>query len=419
MPDLEIPVVRYAARSGVRQVDGKTELGLATASPEAFLDAYVERADVLCAALLRVADVAVTRFHEYLTAAQLAAVMDPIITTGDGVLRFESLSACCGVAARLDVLPGGLEATVEQAGTTNVDLGLEMRRLLAGVGGRDPLRLVAGEHGLEAHTLSGQAHERPVALPERWVRSLSELQVIASGMTLRAELDPRQARAFLTELPVRTAHRETCWVQQVPRGLRLGASQTSGAFPIGGPERLKPLAALLRHASALRVYAAELVDEGGRAGTASSWWELVLPHGRFGLALSPYTARGFSGEGAGLGDLARQTPQASLAAQGQLGYDLAEGRFFSRTLPFVVDVLEANPRLDRARGLVSTGRVRVDGDRVLVVGSRGEYAVRLTSDGSPDGCTCPWFGQHRGSRGPCAHALAARMHVDGSARDDR
>ena len=28
-----------------------------------------------------------------------------------------------------------------------------------------------------------------------------------------------------------------------------------------------------------------------------------------------------------------------------------------------------------------------------------------------DRCTCPWWGKHRGTRGPCKHVLAARMAV--------
>lgn len=393
----------YAAHSALRTVGNRTEVGLATTGPATFLDGMAERADVVSAALLRVADVAATRFYVFQTAADLRA-QDPIITTGEGVARFESLSMCSGVAARLDVLSDGLELSTERPGTTNVDLGPDMRHLLAAVRRRDPMRLVVGETGLDVHTLDGQAHERTVDLPQRWIRSLAELQVIASGMTLRMELDARRLRSFLQALPAHTSPRESFWAQPVPDGLRLGAGRTPGAVAVGGPERLRILEPLIRHATALRVYA----PEGGLGATAS-WWELALPNARFGLGLSPHTARGFSGEGALLEDLAGGSSQAELAAQGQLGYDVAEGRFFARTLPFGLDVLKANPRLDKARMLVETGKVRIDGDRVLVASSKGEHAVRLGAAGEPDGCTCTWYGTHRGDRGPCAHVLAARI----------
>ena len=33
-----------------------------------------------------------------------------------------------------------------------------------------------------------------------------------------------------------------------------------------------------------------------------------------------------------------------------------------------------------------------------------------------DTCTCPWWGRHQGTRGPCRHVLAARMVLAGNAR---
>jgi predicted nucleic acid-binding Zn finger protein len=399
----------YANRSELRTVGDQTELGLVTTAPDTFLDGMVERADVLAAALLRVADVAATRFYVFATAAQKAAWADPIITTGDGIARFESLSLCCGVAARLDVLGDGLELSTERAGTTNVDLGPDVRHLLAGVLRRDPMRLVVGENGLDVHTLDGQAHEHTVHLSQRWIRALAELQVITSRMTLQLELDAHHLRAFLQTLPAHTSPHGSFWAQPVRGGLRLGTSATPGAVALGGPERLRALAPLLRHSTAVRVYAP---DGGGDA--ASSWWELVLPHARLGLGLSPETARGFSGEGALLEDLLEESPQAELAARGQLGYDVAEGRFFARQLPFGLDVLKANPRLEKAQRLVAAGKVRIDGDLILVAGTRGDHVVRLGADGGPDRCTCRWYAAHQAGRGPCAHVLAARVATGGT-----
>lgn len=396
----------YAARSSTGTDADGSRLGLATTAPELFLAGTVERADVLAGALLRIGEIAATRFYSPVTAPRLAELADPIITTGDGVVRFESLSTCCGVAAPLDLLRGGAELDVERAGTTNVDVGPHLRHLLAQVRRRDPMHVVVGPDGLGVRTLDGTVFERRVELPERWVRSLAELQVLTSRMTLRLELDHREARAFLAGLPRRTGPRETFWLHRVVGGTRLGAAGGPGAVAVGGPERLRVLEALVRHATALRVYAPEPTD-----GPAATWWELELPHARFGLGLSPHAARAFSGEGALLDDLAADVPQAHLAAQGALGYDVAEGRFFARTLPFATDVLRSNPRLARARRLLDRGAVRRDGDRLLVRGSGTQHVVELAAGGGVDRCTCTWFADHLESRGPCAHVLAARLHL--------
>jgi hypothetical protein len=393
----------YAARSAVRSSGGRTEVGLATTEPETFLDGCMERGDVVAAALLAVGTVAATRFYAFLTAAQRAELIDPIITTGNGTVRFESLSACCGVAARLDLLPDGIDADTTHPGTTNVDLGPRMRQLLAGVLRHDPLHLRVGEFGLEARTLTGEAHERKVDLPDRWIRSLAELQVLASRMTPRVELDAAQARSFVRSLPVKTSYHGTLWAQPAVGGLRLGTTKTAGAVALGGPERLRPLAGVLRHATRLRVYAADA------DGPAPSWWELDLPHARLGLGLSPETSRGFSGEGALLTELAADGPDAYLAASGMLGFDLAQGGYFPRVLPFGLDVLRAHPRLEKARTLVADGGVRTEGDHLVVRGTRFDHVVRL---GPPATCTCAWYAEHRGSRGPCAHVLAARVFAD-------
>ena len=105
---------------------------------------------------------------------------------------------------------------------------------------------------------------------------------------------------------------------------------------------------------------------------------------------------------------------AALALSGIVGYDLAEGGFFRRELPFDLGRTERlQPRLRAARRLVEQGAVRIDtaGSRSVaawVAGAGGvEYRVRSTADGWT--CTCPWYGRHRGDRGPCKHVLAVQL----------
>src|SRR5690606_10950071 len=118
-------------------------------------------------------------------------------------LRFESFSACGGVYARLDLLGGALDGEVFDRGTTNVDVNGPLREALARVGPRDPLHLGVGVDELIVTTLDGAVVEKKVPLPERWLRGFAEVQVIAAGMDLRAELPGMAAVRFLRSLPKR------------------------------------------------------------------------------------------------------------------------------------------------------------------------------------------------------------------------
>ena len=105
----------YAHESTLDTVSGATDLRLATSGGTTstgarrhpyFFDGFVERAEILATGLLVVARVARTRF--YTPPGRLAAIRraaDPIVTSNGDRLRFESLSACCGVYCRLDALP--------------------------------------------------------------------------------------------------------------------------------------------------------------------------------------------------------------------------------------------------------------------------------------------------------------------------
>lgn len=104
-----------------------------------------------------------------------------------------------------------------------------------------------------------------------------------------------------------------------------------------------------------------------------------------------------------------------LAASGGVGYDLAEQSFFNRELPFTVTG-EDHPRLRDARTLVAEGKVTLTPTGAMIGGGadpddKGASATghRVTFASPRDLCTCPWWGKHQGTRGPCKHVLAARM----------
>ena len=146
---------RYARPSVVGVCQGRPELLLATSGGRTlggpvdhprFFDGFLGHAEQMAAGFLTVARVARTRFH--VPPGMLAAILraaDPVVTSNGDRLRFESCSACCGVHARLDVLPGALDGRALGTGTTNVDFNPPMREALARIGGLDPLQLSVGE----------------------------------------------------------------------------------------------------------------------------------------------------------------------------------------------------------------------------------------------------------------------------------
>jgi hypothetical protein len=415
-----------------------------------FFDGFLTAPIAAAAAILTVADVAAARFDQ-----SAGTSLDPVVTADGGLLRLESFSGCCGVYARLDILPPGLDGDDVGHGTTNVDVNPPLRRALAVLGGLDPLRLTVGPEELEVTTFDGRFVEKRVPLPRRWLRGFAEAQVLAAGLALRAEVPAAQAAALLRTMPRpvrRSGARTTRWVVPAGRGLRPASRPAPGTVCLPGVERLSVLLPVLRHATAVRLYApADAAEE-----PAAVAWEARLPGMRLVLMLSPDAYRGFSGEGGVLGDLAAGTaaddaadllaalpawePKVEVAglsrqtglppdrvraaltvlgASGQIGYDLAEEAYFRRQLPWSAGAAEAyNPRLRAARALVADGAVRLDG-ALARVGRGDQVNLVRTDDTGRLSCTCQWWAQYRGGRGPCRHVLAVRIVRDSTTEETR
>ena len=347
----------------------------------------------------------------------------------------------------MDFLPAALDGERVGRGTTNVDFNAPMRAALARVRDADDLGLAIGADAVELTRGAESVVERKVALPLRWLRGFVEVQAFQARMVRRLEVAGPEAIRFLRSLP-RGAGAGSAWVVAAGAGLRLSRAAGGGGVRVGGVDRLRVLDGLARHARSLRIYADE--------ATGASARELDLDETRFHLILSPDPARGFSGEGQVLADLAggpgeavlarvraalrweaRVEPArlvadfdlepeavagalAALGTRGLVGFDLAEGAYFHRELPFDLALVEAlHPRLADARRLVAEGGVRVarcDGDRteVFVPGTAVEHRVLITGDSTS--CTCPWYAKHRGERGPCKHVLAAQLVLEQAAR---
>lgn len=444
-------VYRYLEPSSLR-LDGSTaDLVLATSGGRVpagavehprFFDGFLGHAEQMATALLVVARVARTRF--YVPPGMLAAILraaDPVVTSNGDRLRFESFSACAGVYARLDVLPGALDGPALSTGTTNVDVNPPLREALARVGGGQTLHLEVGRD-VTVTTAEATVTEEKVALPDRWLTGFAEVQVAGSGMTPVLEVGAAEARQLLRALPRATGARSApLWAVPAGRGVRLTAAPDREAACLAGPGRLRVLEPLLRFATSLRAYAPAESDDGR---PAASLWELTLDDARVVITLSPDVSRGFSGEGRVLRDLAdpRSVADADLVAAmlayepridvralaadtgldpervlralvrlgaaGRVGYDAADGAYFHRELPYSSEILEArHPRLAGARSLVASGAVTPDGEGFRIRSGDAEYLVRSTPTGYR--CTCPWYGKHRGDRGPCKHVLAVEL----------
>ncbi|WP_370410570.1 SWIM zinc finger family protein [Streptomyces fradiae] len=442
-----VQALAYARPSALEPTGSGRLLGLETsggltphgaeARPR-FFSGFLTSPQVAARGLLAVADVAAARYYQRMRPGSL----DPVVTGNGDRLRFESFSGCGGVYARLDVLSAGLDGAETGHGTTNVDVNNPLREALSRLTGGDPLHLRVGPEELAVTTLDGPVVEKKVPLPDRWLRGFAEAQVSSAGFDLRAELSGAEAVRFLRSLPRSQARgRGPMWVVQQGRTLRPTTRPVPGAVCLAGPDRLIALERVLRHATALRVYGP--VPDG--AAAAPSAWEVELPGMRLTLTLSPDPARGFSGEGGvlealateeaaqdaelvsvllawepriDLADLAEQSglpvdrvraALTRLGTAGRVGYDVAEAAYFHRELPYDADRAERhNPRLLSARALLAEGAVTLDGELATVASGERRYQVRETAHGRLT-CTCTWWADYRGRRGPCKHALAVRM----------
>lgn len=420
MPD-EV-VLRYAGPSTASAAG----IGLAATEPVHF-DGFAEFPAVTAQALLCVARVARTRF--YTSAAMIAAIIraaDPVVTAEPDRLRFESFSVCCGVHARFDLHEDGLDVRACDPGTTNVDFNPPMREALSAIATRDPLRITVGAASVEVQTLAGSVIEHQVPLPDRWVKGFGEVQVATSRARPLFELGPIETQRFVRALP--RDSRTVYWAEPIGRAVRLAATPRLGAAFLAGPARLRVLEPLVRFATGLTAYGTPDAIEPEAVA-----WVLALPGGRITVTLSPDNSRGFSGEGGMLLDLVNRRgaeeaealvpalPAAGrigsavspagltwLGVYGELGFDVGDGAYFRRRLPYPREVLRREPpRLRDARRLVEVGAVTVTPDGTALVRSESrEHRV------SGQHCSCPWMSRHGTSRGPCKHLLATLLHAD-------
>lgn len=411
-----------------------------------FFKGFAAYPQVLARGLLVLADITSTRYFNYTPVAQ----RDPVLSAQGDRLRAECFSACNGVYARLDLLQAGFDGEIAR-GTTNVDIGLELRSALTKVNQKDKLHVMVGRDGLAASTISkknenilhmeGLVQERPVQMPDRWVRALGNTAQIHYGMLPVFTLKGAQAQTFIATLPAATGKSMSGWITPVRTGATLMPRRTSGAAYISGLHRLSALKRIMTNLLSITFY----MPADGEAG--ASMVEVELPGSRLTLSLTAEAWQGYSGEGALLSSLAQQdvlahaeqinamlqfdaviqqmkmaekwhmskeqveSALAILAVFGKLGYDAHDKAYFHRELPDDPNrVLKDNPRLKAARGLVDA--VENIGENSWLVHSK-ELDYRVTynvTQGTDEAkCTCTWYLNHQNKRGPCKHILAVQL----------
>lgn len=443
----ETLIYSYNIHSALTRDNGQDALRLATFSEiqkssdaPCFFTGQVRQPLMMARCLIALSNVVKASFN--LSPARLALLKDPIVSAGEQRVRFEGFSHCAGVYARVDMLPDGLDGTFLQSGTTNVDFNQPMISMLGAIRHGEAVTLSVGQQSVGLHRQNSEIIERKVPLPVKWINGLSSVQIYLAQSASAHRFTKVQTQQLFRSLPkgqVKTDY----YLAMRGNTPHFSPVKSAAALSIGGLHRLRLIEPLLPFVDRMEVFA----DPHGQSTT----WQLYFGDMRFILSLSRDCWRGFSGEGAALEALnqgldeswltifneqaqanqpidprffaaqesrwlgSTQTLPAQLAAMGLLGFDLDDGTWFYRQLPFKPGrMLSLNPRLKGAEKLIADDNVMIvsqlqDRTEARVEGSGVLHTVILDASGAR--CTCEWFSKYQGQRGPCKHVLAVKKLI--------
>jgi hypothetical protein len=138
----------YPFDSAVLEAAGGPAIRLATSLEESaddlFFDGRLRRPALVGKCLTVLSTIVRTRFYQPLD----PMVLDPVVTSGGGFLRFEGFSSCCGAYARVDLSPDAFDVDLRGKGTTNVDFNDAMRAALRRMDDDQDARLQVGGDGV-------------------------------------------------------------------------------------------------------------------------------------------------------------------------------------------------------------------------------------------------------------------------------
>lgn len=411
-----------------------------------FFEGMLRKPQILAKGLLTLADITMTRYFKYIP----VSMRDPVISAQGDMLRAECFSACNGVYARLDILPDLLDGEMA-FGTTNVDIGVKLRKMLVKVNPSDGLKLKIGEEGMGIfHTEGKEAgnlitkmiYQRPVEMPERWIRAFGNAASIHRNMKPIFCAKGMAAQSFISNLPTATSKEQSAWISYGKTGLKFGFRKTADSVYISGLHRLSALKRVMSDVCELCFYAP---DESGAAMIQAN-----LQGARLILSLTPKSWQGYSGEGSllealsnfetiensqkilldlkfeshidegqiikkwGLSKKETDLSLALLCVDGKLGYDVQGGFYYHRELPEDSDRLwKDNPRLNSAKKLMDNLE-QVDFDTWVVHSTDADYRVVYHDVEGLDKakCSCTWYLNYQNKRGPCKHILAVKLKKD-------
>ena len=399
---------------------------------------------IVSGGLLVLADIVSTRYFKYVPVAQ----RDPILSAQGDILRAECFSACNGVYARMDLFQSALDGEILY-GTTNVDIGSNLRKSLFNVKQGDRLKFRIGDDGwkalhsknLDSSVLTDIHIQRPVKMPDRWVRALGNCAMLHQNMEYKFHIEGMQAKSFIAMLPAATGKERSGWLTPTKTGVMLKPKEEKNSVYISGLHRLSALKRIMSNVNAVYFYA----PNDGEPGQMMI--EVCMTGANITLSLTAKSYEGYSGEGALLDSLS--TPKILecadkiddilnfesrldidkisksigivkndmndamelLAVSGKLGFDVRDRAFFHRELPDDPDrVLKDNPRLVGAKKLVEDTEY-IDDNIWHVKSGDTTYRVIYPTDENLENakCTCTWYLKHQNSRGPCKHILAVKL----------
>ena len=441
-------IYRYQRPSSLIKKDASEELFLSKYSEiqkntdvPCFFWGDVSQPFILARCLITLSNIIKSSFN--LSPFQMALLKDPIVTAGNGRLRFEGFSHCAGVYARLDVLPDGLQGEFLENGTTNVDFNQSMITALGSIRLNERIMLSVGEKELGLYKEEEKVVERKVPLPVKWIKGLSTVQIYLSESEKLYCFNKIQTQQLFRGIPKGPIKSDYYLIIRGNRPM-FSPVKSADAVCIGGLHRLRLLEPLLPYIDQMQVFP--------HAHMQSTTWQLCMGNLRFSFSVSREAWRGFSGEGAVLNSLiddisdewidaldkyayANQSFNPSvfalnenislektgnltgkLAAMGLLGYDLDENGFFYRRLPFKLSrVVGLNPRMKNAEKLIAEGKVEILNKNAVrtearVEGTGVHHTVIIKND--KERCTCEWFSKYQDERGPCKHVLAVKKLIN-------
>ena len=411
-----------------------------------FFSGFALYPQIIARGLLVLADITSTNYFQYKPEFQ----KDPVLSAQGDRVRAECFSACNGVYARLDLLREGLDGEIYR-GTTNVDIGIGLRQALAKVNSKDRLHLNIGDQGLATRHIEDKGNhlngldkiilQRPVQMPNRWIRALGNIAEIHKNMKPVFTIKGPQAQMFVSTLPNVTSKNQSGWLVLSRSGIKLMSRSDTHSVYISGLHRLNALKRLITNIKSLTFYCLQNNEQG------PCMIEVSLLGARLTLSLTAETWQGYSGEGALLTSLVSSAEQkdskivndllqfdalinkeqlsnasaleayrieralAYLAVSGKLGFDAYEGSYFHRELPEDPNrVLKDNPRLIGAHKLVD--RIEKIDEMTWIVNSTDDsYRVSIPTNQlncNPQ-CTCSWYLKNQQKKGPCKHVLAVQI----------